>query len=155
MHHNLDWMHYLDIKYSTSTFDTDPFEPDPNGVGTIFPFFVQRKINQKGYVELPYTLPQDHLLYIILREKNIDIWKKKLDWIVEQGGMALFNSHSDYMNFGDTGLGNEEYPVHLYVEFLKYVCERYKGQYWHTLPENVAEYWVKNVENIKDNIQPR
>ena len=56
--------------------------------------------DQKGYVELPYTLPQDFLLFILLQEKNIDTWKKKLDWIVDHGGMALFIAHPDYMNFG-------------------------------------------------------
>lgn len=145
MHHNLDWMHYLNIKFSTSTFDTDPFEPDPDGVGTIFPFFVQRGKNSKGYIELPYTLPQDHLLYVILREKNIDIWKRKLDWIAEQGGMALLNSHPDYMNFGEWEIKREEYPADLYIEFLKYVIEKYRGQYWQPLPCEMAEFWQKNV----------
>ena len=41
MHRNLNWMHALDITHATSTFDTDPFEPMPDGVKTIFPFFVQ------------------------------------------------------------------------------------------------------------------
>ena len=149
MHHNLDWMHYLNIKYSTSTFDTDPFEPNPEGAGTIFPYLIQKDQNHSRFIEIPYTLPQDHLLYVILREKNIDIWKKKLDWLVEQGGMALFNTHSDYMNFGDTKSGNEEYPVQFYIEFLKYVIDRYKGQYWHTLPGEVAEFWQKEMVILK------
>ena len=145
MHHNLDWMHYLNIKYSTSTFDTDPFEPDPKGAGTIFPYFVRRNKNHNGFVELPYTLPQDHLLYIILKEKNIDIWKKKLDWIAEQGGMALLNSHSDYMNFDNSKQGREEYPVHLYIEFLEYINKKYANQYWHILPGEMEEFWIENV----------
>src|SRR5512140_2343551 len=65
MHHNLDWFHSLDIEYDASTFDTDPFEPQPDGVGTIFPFWVCCNAGQKGYVELPYTLPQDFSLFII------------------------------------------------------------------------------------------
>lgn len=145
MHHNLDWMHHLNIKYSTSTFDTDPFEPNPEGVETIFPFFVQKKQNHNGFVEMPYTLPQDHLLYIILREKNINIWKKKLDWIVEQGGMALLNTHPDYMNFGNTEMKREEYPSQFYAEFLEYVINKYKDQYWHVLPGEVAGFWGEKV----------
>ena len=38
MHHNLDWLHDLNIEYDASTFDTDPFEPQSDGVRTIFPF---------------------------------------------------------------------------------------------------------------------
>jgi hypothetical protein len=43
MHHNLEWIAALNIQYSISTFDTDPFEPQSDGVGTIFPFVVSRK----------------------------------------------------------------------------------------------------------------
>jgi len=38
MHHNLEWIHKLDIEYDLSTFDTDPFEPQFYGIETIFPF---------------------------------------------------------------------------------------------------------------------
>ena len=37
---NLDWLHDLDVQYDASTFDTDPFEPQPQGRHTIFPFWV-------------------------------------------------------------------------------------------------------------------
>ena len=40
MHHNLDWLHDLEVSYDSSTFDTDPFEPQPDGANTIFPFWV-------------------------------------------------------------------------------------------------------------------
>jgi hypothetical protein len=33
--------------------------------------------DQKGYVGLPYTLPQDFTLFVLMKEKNIEIWKKK------------------------------------------------------------------------------
>ena len=39
MHHNLSWLHALNITHSISTFDTDPFEPQPEPAGTIFPFW--------------------------------------------------------------------------------------------------------------------
>ena len=144
MHHNLDWMHALDISHSTSTFDTDPFEPQPDAVGTIFPFWVQNTSMGKGYVEIPYTLCQDFSLFILMKEPNIDIWKDKLDWIVEKGGMALFNSHSDYMNFNKQKNGQEEYSVELYIEFLEYIKNKYKDQYWHVLPRDIARFWKQN-----------
>ena len=105
MQHNVSWVHALNITHSISTFDTDPFEPQPDSAKTIFPFWVANGHSGSGYLELPYTLPQDHLVFIILREKNIDIWKRKLDWIAEKGGMALLNTHSDYMNFESGSLG--------------------------------------------------
>ena len=39
----LDWLHELRIKYDASTFDTDPFEPQPEGCQTIFPFWVPHR----------------------------------------------------------------------------------------------------------------
>ena len=39
----LDWLHELGIKYDASTFDTDPFEPQPEGCQTIFPFWVPHR----------------------------------------------------------------------------------------------------------------
>ena len=148
MYHNLDLVHHLNIEYDTSTFDTDPFEPQPDGVGTVFPFWVSGNSNHKGYVEIPYTLPQDFLLFIMLQQKNIDIWKKKLDWIAANGGMALFISHPDYMNFNSTD-HYERYPVKYYEEFLKYIKTQYEGQYWHCLPKDMARFWTHNYKKDK------
>ncbi len=138
---NLDWMHELNIKYSICTFDTDPFEPEPNSSNTIFPFFVVDDMTGHYFVELPYTLPQDHLLFIILKERDNSIWKKKLRWIAENGGMALINTHSDYMGFDDGNYGNEEYPVEYFEEFLNYINTEYEGQYWQALPSEMARFW--------------
>lgn len=143
MHHNLGWIHDLNIEYDASTFDTDPFEPQPDGVGTIFPFLVRGNSDQRAYVELPYTLPQDFTLFVLMKEKDIEIWKRKLDWIVKCGGMALLNTHPDYMNFDGKKGGMDEYPVGHYVEFLEYIKRKYEGIYWHILPREIARFWSK------------
>lgn len=141
MHHNLDWIRDLNIEYDASTFDTDPFEPQPDGVGTIFPFVVADEGNRKGYVELPYTLPQDFTLFVLLGEQDNRIWREKLDWIAENGGMALINVHPDYMHFGPGTPAIDEYKAALYDDFLNYVRTRYEGQYWHALPRDIATFW--------------
>ena len=56
MFRQLDWLHDLDIQYDCSTFDTDPFEPQPDGVGTIFPFWVPQQRPQ----DYETTRPPDH-----------------------------------------------------------------------------------------------
>jgi glycosyltransferase involved in cell wall biosynthesis len=150
MHHNLDWIHDLHIEYDASTFDTDPFEPQPDGMGTIFPFHVNGRPGGKGYVELPYTLAQDFTLFIIMREQGIDTWKKKLDWIAEHGGMALLISHPDYMNFNEGPPGLEEYPAHYYGQLLKYIRDKYEGQYWNPLPKEMARFWAERYRKDKD-----
>ena len=146
MHHNLEWLHKLDIAYDMSTFDTDPFEPQNDGMGTIFPFWVESHEKQ-GYVELPYTLPQDFTLFILMGERNITIWKNKLDWVAENGGMALLNVHPDYMNFEKRKSKLEEYSAKLYSDFLEYVIKKYDGEFWSVLPKELAQFWKENMVN--------
>jgi peptidoglycan/xylan/chitin deacetylase (PgdA/CDA1 family) len=155
MHHNLDWMTLLNIEYAMTTFDTDPFEPQSDGMLTIYPFAVNNNLPQKGHIELPYTLPQDFTLFILMREKNIEIWKRKLDWIAEKGGMALLNSHPDYMSFDGGKLSFENYPVEYYEEFLNYVKSKYEDQYWQALPRDMARFWMDTATGEKSHLPKR
>ena len=143
MHYNLDWIGNLDIEYDASTFDTDPFEPQPKGMETIFPFLVPAKGMRKSYVELPYTMPQDSTLFIMMKEKGIEIWKEKLDWIAERGGMVMLTTHPDYVAF-DGKPTFDTYPAQYYKQFLNYVKSRYEGQYWHVLSCDMAKFWANN-----------
>jgi glycosyltransferase involved in cell wall biosynthesis/peptidoglycan/xylan/chitin deacetylase (PgdA/CDA1 family) len=143
MQHKLGWIHELGFEYDASTFDTDPFEPEPDGVGTIFPFWVPG-LKGGGFVELPYTLAQDFTLFQVLGERSIDIWKKKLDWVADRGGMVLLNTHPDYMCFGGKA-ERDEFPIAFYEELLRYVKEKYRGAYWQALPREVSRYYCTSV----------
>jgi hypothetical protein len=145
MHHNLKWIHQLDIVYDLSTFDTDPFEPQSDGVGTIFPFWVQANNSAKGYWEIPYTLVQDFTLFILMNENN-DVWKKKADWIEQKRGMVLVNVHPDYVNFSENKNGLQEFSMLQYVNFLKYIKSKYEGKYCNPLPKELAQYLDKNFD---------
>lgn len=82
-----------------------------------------------------------------MKAKNIDIWKRKLDWIAKNGGMALLNNHPDYMNSDGKKLRMEEYPVQYYQELLQYIKSRYKGTYWHALPRHMSRFWSTIMRN--------
>jgi hypothetical protein len=140
MFHNLDWLRDLAIEYDSSTFDTDPFEPQPDGVGTIFPFWISGHQPGTGYVELPYTLPQDSTLFLIYRDRAIDVWKAKLDWVAAHGGLALVNVHPDYLAFDGQKPGVSESSSAVYEELLRYAKTHYAGAYWHTTPKDLAQY---------------
>ena len=142
MFHNLEWSKELNVQYDASTFDTDPFEPQPDGVKTIFPFWVGSREGQ-GYVELPYTLVQDFTLFVILQEKTNAIWKQKLEWISSRGGMALLNVHPDYVALENGTMAEDEFTVRHYAEFLTWIKENHSGQYWHGLPRGVADFCRK------------
>lgn len=151
MHRNLQWLLDLDIVYDLSTFDADPFEPQSEGAETIFPFRVENMEQTRGFVEMPYTLAQDFTPLILMRKSNIEFWTKKVDWIAENGGMALLNTHPDYMSFNGN-VGKEEFPVQYYFDLLKYIKTKYEGQYWHALPREVAKFYNTSVP--KKNFKP-
>jgi hypothetical protein len=88
MYHNLDWLTNLNVEYDASTLDTDPFEPQPDGVRAIFPMWVANSAGDRGYVEMPYTLPQDITLFVILQHEDTRVWEHKIEWIAANGGMA-------------------------------------------------------------------
>lgn len=138
MFHNLDWLKQLDVLYDASTFDTDPFEPQPDAANTIFPFWVERS-DGSGYVELPYTLAQDSTLFLVLGEKTNELWKRKLDWIAGSGGMALVNVHPDYIAF-DGRASRTQFPVDLYSDFLSHIAREYGHAAWFALPRDVAQF---------------
>ena len=124
-HREPSWMQDLAVEWDSSFFDTDPFEPMPGGVMTVWPYVMGR------FVELPYTLPQDHTLIETLGETGPRIWLEKLDFLTAHRGMALVNTHPDYLCRGRTAL---------YEEFLDEVVRL--PQAWHALPREVAG-WVR------------
>lgn len=149
----LDWYHDLEIQYDASTFDTDPFEPMPDGARTIFPFWIKapvtstdsnRQSQRKGYTELPYSLPQDSTLFFILRETTPSIWLNKLDWVAQHGGMALVNVHPDYLRFPGEPARPDTFPVEHYIALLERVRSHHGAAVWHALPRDAAALVAQN-----------
>lgn len=147
MLHNLDWLRQLNVTYDASTFDTDPFEPQPDAAGTIFPFWVPRSTSapDDGYVELPYSLPQDSTLFLVLRETSPEIWLKKLDWVASRGGMALVNVHPDYLRFAGETASLRTFPADFYRQLLDYARQKYGQSFWQPLPGELAGWYRQKV----------
>jgi len=122
---NAEWMHELPVAYDSSFPDSDPFEPQPGGCCSIFPF------SFGDVIELPITLLQDHTLFEILRERSIDQWVRKSEWIAAHHGLICLITHPDYL--ADPGL------LDLYEAFLVYL--RGQDDCWHALPCEVASWW--------------
>ena len=127
---NADWMPRLGTLYDSSFPDTDPFEPQPGGCCSIFPFFLD------DMVELPITLVQDHTMWEILREPGIDLWIDKARWIREHHGLVNVIVHPDYL-LSEERLG-------LYYRFLEWLTSFDDG--WHALPCDVARWWKARAD---------
>ena len=136
MHRNLKWQQELDISYDSSTFDYDPYQPFPGGVGYIWPFIAGK------FVELPYTIPQDHTLFYELKEKSIEIWKKKIEWLIKNNGMILVLTHPDYLI--------ENNHLKLYEELLEHLNEIENA--WYCLPSEMTQWWRQRNTNDVDTI---
>ena len=104
---------------------------------------------------IPYTLPRRILtLFILLRQGDQHIWKEKLAWVAQKGGMALLNAHPDYMYWGGEKRAVDEYYYDRYTDFLHYVNGTYRNQYWQALPREVARFW-KNASRLAKGIMTR
>jgi len=125
VHRNLNWMQQLDIRYDSSCFDIDPYQSMPGGVGSIWPFLAGK------FVELPYTLPQDHTLLVARVESLLATWQKKVKFIRKYDGMVLMLTHPDYLT--------RARDLAEYREFLEWAVELPHS--WHALPSVVATWW--------------
>jgi|GEM_PF-4931740 len=83
------------------------------------------------FVELPYTLPQDHTLYVALGKEGVCNWHHKLEYIAPHSGMAFMLTHPDYRT-------SRKY-LHLFRDFLAHVQQTVA--YWHALPREEAHGW--------------
>jgi len=140
MHRQPAWMQALAVEYDLSFFDTDPYEPIPGGTMSIWPFELGH------FVELPYTLVQDHTLTVILGQTTPKIWLDKVDFLEAYGGLALLNSHPDYLR--------DPTSWRVYEGFLQAMQQR-AGRFWHALPREAARWWrtrrnAPTVESLRD-----
>jgi peptidoglycan/xylan/chitin deacetylase (PgdA/CDA1 family) len=124
-HRRSAWMPELGCLYDSSFPDTDPFEPQPGGCCSIWPFFLD------DLVELPITMVQDHTLFEILRETSIRRWVEKSEWLAGNHGLINVLVHPDYM-LSDRRLD-------LYEQLLDHLAGLSGG--WHALPREVASWW--------------
>jgi hypothetical protein len=128
-HRQPEWMQALKIEYDLSFFDSDPYEPIPGGTMSIWPY-------QLGhFMELPYTLVQDCTLANVLCETTPRLWLEKVDFIEQYCGMALVNTHPDYLR--------DEHIRRIYADFLSGMQER---DAWAALPRDVALWWRSRRE---------
>lgn len=128
-HREWELMPLLGFDYDSSYFDTDPFEPQSGGSLSLLPFWIG------DLVELPMTLTMDSTLFLILQREDESAWVEKARMIRERGGMALINTHPDYLI--------SPHLTDVYSRFLGWVAADETA--WHALPGEVSEWWRRRT----------
>jgi peptidoglycan/xylan/chitin deacetylase (PgdA/CDA1 family) len=126
-HRVYEWLGELPVRYDASMPHSDPFEPQPGGCCTLWPFRIG------DVVELPYTMTQDHTLFTLLQARSVEPWLRQLDEIEARHGLVQCLSHPDPGYLGDANKRG------LYVEFLDALVAR--DGIWRALPRAVASWW--------------
>jgi hypothetical protein len=85
-------------------------------------------------LELPVTTTQDYMLFHLLGERSIDLWKRQIKLIAEKNGLISFIVHPDYVVHDEV--------KSLYKDLLKYLRElQATTGIWVTLPSEVDRWW--------------
>ena len=119
-----DLMPQLGFRYDSSYTDSDPYEPQPGGSCTYWPFFID------DLVELPITLPMDHTLFEILGHEDGALWLDKVRHLRQRGGLVLALAHPDYAHGP---------ALRAWEELVEAVAATPGG--WHALPREAAAWW--------------
>jgi hypothetical protein len=127
-HRVYEWLGELPVLYDCTIPHSDPYEPVPGGCCSFWPFFVG------DVVELPYTMPQDHLLFTLLGNRHIDVWLRQVEELVAGYGLIQVVTHPDPGYLGDPP------KRRLYVELLDALVDR--RDVWQALPRDVADWWL-------------
>lgn len=126
-HRVVEWLPELPVEYDCTVPHSDPYEPQPGGCCSLWPFALGR------IVELPYTLPQDHALFTVLGKRSVEPWLEQSLAIERRFGLIQCLSHPDRGYLGDPD------KRAIYRELLDALAER--ETIWKALPREVVRWW--------------
>ena len=116
--------------YDSSVPDTDvrAVAGPRRGCASLFPVW------RRGLLQLPATLPQDDRLLLMGHSPQgmFEVWRNKLDWVLERGGMAMITTHTE------PHLGGDPQVLDAYRRFLCHIRDRGHAV---ALPREVAGLW--------------
>ena len=119
--------------YDSSVPDTEKFSQISmlNGCCTVFPYSIN------GLVELPITIPQDAcLLKEMGPEKVLEVWRSKIKFVKQAGGLVNICTHPDSFFSGTAEM------KHVYSRLLDELSSDKDA--WLALPRDAASHWRKS-----------
>ena len=123
-----EWYDAFEFSFDTSIPNTARLDPQRGGCCTVMPYFIGK------ILELPVTTIQDYMLFNLLGEKSIELWKVQIASILNRKGLVNFIVHPDYLI--------DEEIASLYKKLLSHLAEiRSHGMTWFAVPAEVDAWW--------------
>jgi len=122
------WYEAFDFSFDMSIPNTAHLDPQRGGCCTVMPYFIG------NILELPVTTTQDYMLFHLLNEHSIELWRQQVELILDKSGLISFIVHPDYVMHDGVKA--------IYKDLLNYVHELQAARgVWVTLPREVDCWW--------------
>jgi hypothetical protein len=133
LYRNTAWYEAFTFSYDMSVPNVAHLDPQRGGCCTTMPYFIGR------ILEIPVTVTQDYMLFHLLGQYSIDLWKRQIQRIFAGNGLASFVVHPDYVI--------EQKARHTYTELLRYLSKECdERNVWMALPGEVNRWWRNRSE---------
>jgi len=128
LYRNPEWFEHLDFSYDMSMPNVAHLDPQHGGCCTVTPYFIG------DLVELPLTTVQDYMLFRVLKQRSVDLWRLQIEMILAKSGLITLLVHPDYII-------EPEFRA-VYADLLAMLNELRTGRHlWFALPGEVADWW--------------
>jgi hypothetical protein len=128
LYRNLDWYDALEFSFDMSVPNVAHLDPQRGGCCTVMPYFVG------DILEIPLTTTQDYVLFHLLNNYSLDLWKEQAELIMQKNGLVSFIVHPDYVI--------EEKAQGIYRDLLSFLCEQGREKkIWFAVAGEIDEWW--------------
>jgi hypothetical protein len=128
LYRNLDWYNALHFSFDMSVPNVAHLDPQRGGCCTVTPYFFGDTL------EIPVTTTQDYMLFHLLNDYSLELWKAQTDLIIAKNGLVSFIVHPDYVI--------DEKARGVYKDLLAFLRELGRKQkLWFTLPGEIDRWW--------------
>jgi hypothetical protein len=128
LYRNQDWYDALNFSYDMSVPNVAHLDPQWGGCCTVMPYFVG------DILEIPLTTTQDYMLFHLLGDYSLDLWKAQIELIMQKNGLVSFIVHPDYVI--------EERARGVYRDLLGFLRDLgSRAKLWFALPGEVDRWW--------------
>jgi hypothetical protein len=128
LYRNPEWFKYLDFSFDMSIPNVAHLDPQRGGCCTVTPYFIG------NLIELPLTTVQDYMLFRVLKQRSIDLWRLQIELILAKNGLISLLVHPDYIIEPDVRT--------VYRDLLAMLVElRTSQNLWFALPGEIADWW--------------